>query len=208
MLKTPPHKQERALATRKELIRAARAVFARVGFESARLEDIAAKAGKTRGAFYANFKDKEDVFFAIFEEDLSRDQDRIVAELLKASNLDERVDVLAKHLSELLNDRQRILLNLEFKMYVIRHPHKRRRLSELHSEMCLRCAMTKVNTLFPEAANADLQTRRRLTLEVGAVMDGLALNSLFQPENLSDEQRRRYLRAAAREAVRMIGDCS
>ncbi|MGA8532191.1 MAG: TetR family transcriptional regulator, partial [Acidobacteriaceae bacterium] len=69
-LKTSPHKQERALATRSELIAAARAIFTRDGFESARIEDIAANAGKTRGAFYANFRDKEDVFFAIFEEDL------------------------------------------------------------------------------------------------------------------------------------------
>ena len=30
-------------------------------------------ARKTRGAFYDNFKDKEDVFLAIFEEDMARD---------------------------------------------------------------------------------------------------------------------------------------
>lgn len=55
-------KQQRGLVTRQELLRSARAIFARDGFEHARIEDIAANAGRTRGAFYDNFKDKEDVF--------------------------------------------------------------------------------------------------------------------------------------------------
>src|ERR1700691_4517669 len=118
-LKKLPHKQERALNTRSELVAAARAIFTRDGFESARIEDIAAKAGKTRGAFYANFSDKEDVFFAIFEEDTMRDQEKVNAALSAASSQDEKIDTLARHLSELLDDRQRFLLNLEFKMYVI-----------------------------------------------------------------------------------------
>ena len=200
-LKLSAHKQERALVTRQELLKAAREVFTREGFESARIEDIAARAGKTRGAFYDNFRDKEDVFFAIFEEDIARDQERVIEELTAASDLDARIDVLANHLEELIRDKQRVLLNLEFKMYVIRHPQKRKRLSELYSEMCLRCSMTKINTLFPELVGAVIEKRRRLTMEVGAAIDGLALNSLFNPEVLTREQRKLYLRIASKEAL-------
>lgn len=195
------HKQERALVTRQHLMKAARKVFTREGFESARIEDIAAEAGKTRGAFYDNFKDKEDVFFAIFEEDIGRDQERVISEMTAAPDLDARIEVLAEHLDELLLDQQRLMLNLEFKMYVIRHPQKRKRLTELFSEMSLRCSMTKINTLFPELVGAAIQKRRQLSLEVGAIIDGLALNSLFNPEALSREQRSRYLRLAAKEAL-------
>jgi AcrR family transcriptional regulator len=201
MLKTSTHKQERALVTRGQLIEAARLIFARDGFQSARIEEIAAQAGKTRGAFYDHFRDKEDVFFAIFEEDISRDQGKMIDEMSAAADLAARIDVLAKHLAELLEDEQRILLIIEFKMFVIRHPQKRKRLSELYAEMCLRCSMTKINTLFPEMIDASIEKRKRLTMEVGAIMDGLALNSLFSPENLSDEQRTRYLRVAAEEAL-------
>jgi AcrR family transcriptional regulator len=201
MLKTSEHKQERALATRAHLIEAARVIFARDGFQSARIEEIAAEAGKTRGAFYDHFRDKEDVFFAIFEEDISLDQGKIIDELSAAADLAGRIDVLARHLGELLEDQRRILLILEFKMYVIRHPQKRKRLSELYAEMCLRCSTTKINTLFPEMVGASIEKRQRLTMEVGAIMDGLALNSLFSPENLCDEQRKRYLRVAAEEAL-------
>ena len=59
---------ERTRATRRKLLDAAKRIFAQDGFEAARLEDIAAGAGYTRGAFYANFKSKEDIFFALFEE--------------------------------------------------------------------------------------------------------------------------------------------
>ena len=202
MTKSASHKQERAVLTRQHLMKAAREVFTRDGFESTRIEEIAARAGKTRGAFYDNFKDKEDVFFAIFEEDIARDQERVIEEMSAAAGLEQRIDVLARHLDELLRDRQRILLNLEFKMYVIQHPQKRKRLIQLHQEMSLRCSMMKINTLFPELIGAALEKRLQLSMEVGAVIDGLALNSLFNPEALTGEQRKRYLHIAANEALK------
>jgi AcrR family transcriptional regulator len=201
-LRSLAHKQERALATRKQLLKAAREVFTQEGFESARIENIAAKAKKTRGAFYDNFRDKEDVFLAIFEDDLACSQEKVINELSIAVSVDERIEILARHLEEHLRDKHRVLLGLEFKIYVIRHPQKRKRLSELYSEMSLRCTITKINTLFPELVGATIEKRRRLTAEMGAVIDGLALNSLFNPEGLTDELRNRLLRAAAHEALR------
>ena len=190
------------MVTRQQLMKAAREIFTRDGFESARIEDIAARAGKTRGAFYDNFSDKEDVFFAIFEEDIARDQERVIEELTAASDLDARIDFLSNHLEELLRDKQRVLLNLEFKMYVIRRSHKQKRLTKLYSEMSLRCSMTKISTLFPELVGAVIEKRRQLSMEVGAIIDGLALNSLFNPEALTGEQRKRYLRITAKEALK------
>ena len=205
-MKSSAHKQERAMVTRQQLMKAAREVFTREGFESTRIEDIASAAGKTRGAFYDNFEDKEDVFFAIFEEDIARDQGRVIEELTAARDLEARIDILAEHLEQLLRDKQRVLLNLEFKMYVIRHPQKRKRLSKLYSEMSLRCSLTKINTLFPELVGAAIEKQRQLSMEVGAIIDGLELNSLFNPEALTREQRARYLRIAATEALKATRD--
>jgi AcrR family transcriptional regulator len=202
VLKASPHKQERAVSTRRQLIAAARAIFVQEGFASARIERIAAKAGKTRGAFYANFTDKEDVFFAIFEEDMARDRETLNAALSAASSQDEKINTLARYLSELLDDRPRFLLNLEFKMYVIRQPRKRKRLNQLYSEMCLRCSMEKINSLLPDLTDADMPKRRALTTEVGAAIDGIALNSMFNPGSISPERRIELLRIVAREALR------
>ena len=63
----PSRQAARTAATRRKLLLAAEQTFARDGYEAARLEDIAARAGYTRGAFYANFDSKEDIFFALLE---------------------------------------------------------------------------------------------------------------------------------------------
>src|SRR5580698_7478035 len=127
----PFQRQPRGILTRSELIRSARHIFARDGFEHARIEDIALRAHKTRGAFYDNFKDKEDVFLAIFEEDVFRDLNELGSLLLPLPTIDERIEALAQYLVRLSNDLERMLLNVEFKLYAIRHPNKRKRLADL-----------------------------------------------------------------------------
>jgi len=89
------------MLTRKQLLRSARAVFARDGFEHSCIEEIAAKAGKTRGAFYDNFSGKEDVFFAIFEENLDRDMSELSSRIASLSTFERRVEALVDYLSGL-----------------------------------------------------------------------------------------------------------
>lgn len=194
-------KQVRAILTRKHLIRAARRIFARDGFELARVEDIAAAAGKTRGAFYANFRDKEDVFFAIFEQDLNRDKAQVGLELSEAASPEERLEALARHLSAVIKDRRRMLLALEFKQYAIRHPRKQKRLANLHSALCVQCVETNLDALLPEFANANARQKRAQTAQVGALLDGLALNYMFDAGSLSEKQRARQIRAGLRVAL-------
>src|SRR5271154_50228 len=97
-------RQRRGIVTRGELLRSARHVFARDGFEHARIEDIALRARKTRGAFYDNFKDKDDVFLAIFEEDAVRDLTELGALLLGLPTIQERIEALARYLALLSED--------------------------------------------------------------------------------------------------------
>lgn len=61
-----------ARATRADILRAARGVFGRDGFEAAALGDIANAAKVTTGALYHHFKNKKDLFRAV-AEDLERE---------------------------------------------------------------------------------------------------------------------------------------
>jgi AcrR family transcriptional regulator len=196
-------KQDRAILTRKRLTDAARRIFAQRGFELARVEDIAAAAGKSRGAFYANFRDKEDVFFAIYEEDLARDREQISLHLSEASSPEERVQALALHLNTLIKDRPRMLLALEFKQYAIRHPRKQKRLADLHAEMCTQCLDADLNRLLPEFASVGPDQKRTQSAQVGAILNGLALNCLFNGGSLSEEQILRQLQANLRVVLGM-----
>jgi AcrR family transcriptional regulator len=54
--------------TRAALLAAGARVFAAQGFHGATVEDISEHAGFTRGAFYANFRDKADLLLTLLDE--------------------------------------------------------------------------------------------------------------------------------------------
>ena len=194
-------RQRRGIVTRSQLIRSARHIFARDGFEHARIEDIALRARKTRGAFYDNFKDKEDVFLAIFEEDMARDLTELGPLLLALPTIKERMEALAQYLARLSKDLERMLLNVEFKLYAIRHPHKRKRLADLLRAMRLRTSIPEISRLLPQLDGRTTSAKLIDCLAICGVMDGLALNHLFDPDGLDNLAVLRYLRLCLQETI-------
>ena len=57
-----PTREEKRAETRRRLLDAAEQVFVRRGLQGSSVEEIAAEAGFTRGAFYSNFKSKDELF--------------------------------------------------------------------------------------------------------------------------------------------------
>lgn len=72
---TPPRAPtRRALAkqaTRQKVLTAARHLFSEQGYEGATIRDIAAAAGMSTGAVFANFTDKSDLFREIMSDDMA-----------------------------------------------------------------------------------------------------------------------------------------
>src|ERR671933_1276615 len=60
-------KEEHADATRAALVASARALFAERGYAAVSIEEIVRRARVTRGALYHHFRDKTDLFRAVFE---------------------------------------------------------------------------------------------------------------------------------------------
>jgi AcrR family transcriptional regulator len=58
--------------SRQELLRAAADVFAERGFRDAKIDEVAERAGYSKGALYWHFTSKDDVFFALVEEHVDR----------------------------------------------------------------------------------------------------------------------------------------
>ncbi|MBT3218269.1 MAG: TetR/AcrR family transcriptional regulator [Proteobacteria bacterium] len=54
---------------RKQILRAARAVFIQKGYLAARVEDVAKRAGLSKGAVYFYFSSKRDLFLALVQEE-------------------------------------------------------------------------------------------------------------------------------------------
>src|SRR5882757_1593536 len=128
----PSRQAERTETTRTKLLAAAERIFARDGFEGARLEDIAAGAGYTRGAFYANFGGKEEIFFALLEQWVRQRIDSVTAVLRRQKSPQQKLAALRKHYAEIAKDRRLVLISLEFKLFALRHPESHARLQNRH----------------------------------------------------------------------------
>src|SRR5215813_12606747 len=117
--------------TCEKLFEAAARVFEEEGIGSASIEAIAAAAGFTRGAFYSNFKSKDELIIAMLEDHV-------------AQSIRRNMDLLAEHktLPEFLNalrtmDRSRQdplgrspLLHMEMILFVARAEKRRPELAK------------------------------------------------------------------------------
>ncbi|MEH0146139.1 helix-turn-helix domain-containing protein [Corynebacterium sp. Q4381] len=80
---------------RQEIIDAARVCFARYGFEGATVARLEQATGKTRGAIFHHFGDKESLFLAIVSEDAERQ-----AEVVSQRGLVEVMREMLRHPDE------------------------------------------------------------------------------------------------------------
>lgn len=70
-------RRERQAATRAALLRSAARLVCKRGMHGASVESISAEAGYTKGAFYANFSSKEDLFLAMLDERFAAELERL-----------------------------------------------------------------------------------------------------------------------------------
>ena len=77
-MKTPKF-QRRAEDRPREICSAALDVFAEKGFAAARLDEIARRAGVSKGTLYLYFKDKEDLFRAVVRDTVAPNIDSVRA---------------------------------------------------------------------------------------------------------------------------------
>lgn len=66
-VRTRSPRAERKEVTRARLLQAAGDVIAERGYRGASLDEIALRAGLTKGAVYSNFESKEELFFAVLD---------------------------------------------------------------------------------------------------------------------------------------------
>lgn len=70
-------RREKQQHTRSSLLKAAGKLFCHAGLEGASVDQVAQEAGFTKGAFYANFKSKEELFLVMLDERFARELERI-----------------------------------------------------------------------------------------------------------------------------------
>jgi AcrR family transcriptional regulator len=192
----PNKHQEKSEATRRKLFKAALRVFARDGFEAARIEDIAAEAGHTRGAFYAHFPSKEDLFFALLEHESHRNMERLrsLLEGCPNDNDEDRLKTLREYYVARASDRTWSILMLEFKLYAIRHPRMRAKLAAAYRSIREKMKWEGVGRIWPKslACAPEDTDLRKVSLQL--FLQGVVLERAYDPQTLSEAQASTLLR--------------
>jgi AcrR family transcriptional regulator len=189
----------RTETTRKKLLAAAEKTFARDGFEAARLEDIASLAGYTRGAFYANFKSKEDIFFALLEQWVGRRIAEVTALLAQEDTPARRLRALREHYAQIAKDRRLALLSLEFKLFAIRHPEAHARLRARQRPLRA-CGGDLIRRIAHEIGRDLPVSSTGAATGLGALSNALLLEHLVDNATVTDEDIR-YLLGAFFDAI-------
>ena len=121
--------------TTQRLLDAAQKLIAKKGLEAASVENIAAAAGYTRGAFYSNFNSKDDLFIEL----LRRDHEKATAEL-NALRRDtslpvDHVQSRARDIyGQIYRDNESFLIWTEARMLAVRDARFRAKLNALMTE--------------------------------------------------------------------------
>ncbi len=167
--------------TRERLLEGARAVIAEHGVHGASVEDICDRAGFTRGAFYSNFSDKDDLVLALFADDRAA-----LLERLRAA-LDEPSDDIAVLVARILQSmevgdaRTWYLTRTEMTLHALRTPSVASALVAARKDFrqALRGAVLAAakRTGHKPALDVDVLVRA-----VEALHDGATAQSLLEPK--------------------------
>jgi AcrR family transcriptional regulator len=149
-------RKESQAHTRQRLIEAASVAFREHGFYRASAETIAARAGYTRGALHANFADKEHLFLAVLDQEIS-ERSRILTSPAPAATLARRYRKL------LDTDPDWTLALLEFSIHAARKPDLAAELRTRNEQ--IRAAIVEIiRSMSPELSHKTAASRAKLVL--------------------------------------------
>jgi AcrR family transcriptional regulator len=150
ILKPICRQKGRAARTREKIMSSAHRIFARDGFEAAKLDEIATAAGYTRGAFYANFKNKEELFVAVAGERIANHFSIAVESIRSKTGVKPKIHELLQNMVNTPEARTWVILMIEFSLFVLRHPEQKTHHLLLH-EPCIKGAEIVFKELYKEA---------------------------------------------------------
>src|SRR5580692_7272849 len=190
--------------TREKLYEAAARVFEEQGIGGASIEAIAAAAGFTRGAFYSNFRSKDELIIAMLEDHVEQSIRRNLDLLARHRNLADFIDALKTW------DRSRQdplarspLLHMEMILFVARAEKRRPDLAKRLRARRKLIADIVETTSTNSGKNGPLNPAWTAAILL-ALEDGFRLHRLIDPETTPAHS---FLRAIG-DLQRSIGNSS
>lgn len=171
--------------TRDLLLRAAEQIFARVGYERAQMEEIAETAAFSKGALYAHFKNKEELFLALNKVKTATYQAKLRHALDSAPTRDGKVAAFRRFYIDLSKEKDWALIILEVKLFITRYPEVRERLRQIDEPVGESIESALVG-LFGSSARAAGEA-------LGGIFSALVLEADLEPNVLTERKMRSML---------------
>jgi AcrR family transcriptional regulator len=126
--------------TTQRLLDAAQKLIAKKGLEAASVENIAAAAGYTRGAFYSNFSSKDDLFIELLRRDHQKSTAQLTALRDSSLSVDRLQSGASEVYSQIYRDNESFMNWTEARMLAARDARFRTKLNALVAEKCAQIA--------------------------------------------------------------------
>ena len=178
-------RNESRLQTRVKLIEAAELVFVRVGFDAASVEQIAAEAGFSRGAFYSNFESKDELFLELLDKKRSETQDDLDTIFREKKDAKGRFVAAREWYANQSQERTWTVIKTEFSLRALRKRALRKRLSTLWQQE-LETYSALLDQYFLEAGLTSPESPRTIAVSLLATAQGLGMMSLLHSDSVLD----------------------
>ena len=180
-------RQESRARTQALLLEAAGKTFRKVGFEGAAVEDIAETAGFSRGAFYANFESKDDLFIALLDHEMKAHCEKLKLFLDGDASPREVVERVRQFYTQFnIDNREHCMLMLEAQLYAIRNPKFRARVAQLLAQEFEDIRETIV-AMFEAMGKAPPVPPEQIAKLAMATKNGLTMQQMTDPKFVTDD---------------------
>ena len=182
-------RKEKQAQTRSSLMSSAAKIFCKHGMEKASIEEVAEDAGYTKGAFYANFKSKQELFLAMLDERFTErieEVDRAFAAGSGESPPEQARHAAADFAHALRTDPAYKRLYLEFASYALRDEDFRQELLTRFATLRERLEAVYRRRAEEYGLELDIPLERVVRMVI-AMADGWMMWQLLEPEGIDEE---------------------
>lgn len=178
-------RREKQRHTRKCLLEAAAQVFSKQGLEGTSIDQVAQSAGYTKGAFYANFKSKEELFLVMLDERFAQEIERLDQLLSGTHEPLEEATAAAADFIHFASDDDWPRLYFEFVAHAARDQEFRQELATRMKAM--RARFTEVFARWKQGYDKVAPIPQEdITAMIFFMADGFLVDRMIEPD-LSDD---------------------
>jgi AcrR family transcriptional regulator len=191
-MKVRGHRAPRYPSKPAELAASAFALFAEKGFDGVNLDQVAARAGVTKGSLYWHFRSKRDLILAACAHYYRTYQRRINEELATLTDPSERLEhTLRVAVRTCLLDHANRVFTMEIFRWSVHDPEVRRGWQQFYDSVReFYIGLVRAAALAGVVRVADPEQAVNLML---AAMEGIKLRALFEPEICAPAEEERIL---------------